>query len=160
MKPFKTKTVIYSSLYTQHVTECDPIDGSPPGSAVPGVLQARTLEWVAISFSKTYSRYLINEWTNTFSYRPSEFGLLITRVYLLKFSYQSLGFSTAHVHPHNWKQNLWSNWNSDLETITEISWSSLLYIDKEIEPRVLKSFPQGCPGTQGQIWEWNLEFDS
>ena len=33
-------------------TLCDPIDGSPPGSPVPGILQARTLEWVAISFSK------------------------------------------------------------------------------------------------------------
>ena len=32
-------------------TLCDPIDGSPTGSPVPGVLQARTLEWVAISFS-------------------------------------------------------------------------------------------------------------
>ena len=32
-------------------TLCDPIDGSPPGSYVPGILQARTLEWVAISFS-------------------------------------------------------------------------------------------------------------
>ena len=32
-------------------TLCDPIDGSPPGSAIPGILQARTLEWVAISFS-------------------------------------------------------------------------------------------------------------
>ena len=32
-------------------TLCDPRDGSPPGSAVPGILQARTLEWVAISFS-------------------------------------------------------------------------------------------------------------
>ena len=31
-------------------TLCDPIDGSPPGSPVPGILQARTLEWVAISF--------------------------------------------------------------------------------------------------------------
>ena len=30
---------------------CDPIDGSPPGSPVPGILQARTLEWAAISFS-------------------------------------------------------------------------------------------------------------
>ena len=29
---------------------CDPIDGSPPGSPIPGILQARTLEWVAISF--------------------------------------------------------------------------------------------------------------
>ena len=33
-------------------TLCDPIDGSPPGSPVPGILQTRTLEWVAISFSK------------------------------------------------------------------------------------------------------------
>ena len=33
-------------------TQCDPIDGSPSGSPVPGILQARTLEWVAISFSK------------------------------------------------------------------------------------------------------------
>ena len=33
------------------LTRCDPIDGSPPGSPVPGILQARTLEWVAISFS-------------------------------------------------------------------------------------------------------------
>ena len=32
-------------------TLCDPIDGSPPGSRVPGILQARTLEWVAISLS-------------------------------------------------------------------------------------------------------------
>ena len=34
-------------------TPCDPIDGSPPGSPVPGILQARTMEWVAIAFSKT-----------------------------------------------------------------------------------------------------------
>ena len=33
------------------LTLCDPIDGSSPGSALPGILQARTLEWVAISFS-------------------------------------------------------------------------------------------------------------
>ena len=32
-------------------TLCDPIDGSPPGSLIPGILQARTLEWVASSFS-------------------------------------------------------------------------------------------------------------
>ena len=35
-------------------TLCDPRDGSPPGSAVPGILQARTLEWVAISFSNAW----------------------------------------------------------------------------------------------------------
>ena len=33
-------------------TLCDPIDESPPGSPIPGILQARTLEWVAISFSR------------------------------------------------------------------------------------------------------------
>ena len=33
------------------LTLCDPIDNSPPGSPVPGILQARTLEWVAVSFS-------------------------------------------------------------------------------------------------------------
>jgi len=33
---------------------CDPIDGSPPGAPVPGILQARTLEWVSISFSSAW----------------------------------------------------------------------------------------------------------
>ena len=56
------------SLYTEHYkhaaaaakslqscpTLCDPIDGSPPGSPVPGILQASTLEWVAISFSNAW----------------------------------------------------------------------------------------------------------
>ena len=40
------------------LTLCNPIDGSPPGSTVPGILQARTLEWVAISFSKFTSNKL------------------------------------------------------------------------------------------------------
>ena len=35
-------------------TLCDPIDGGPPGSPVPGILQARTLEWVAIAFSNAW----------------------------------------------------------------------------------------------------------
>ena len=35
-------------------TLCDPIDGSPPGSPVPGILQARALEWVSISFSNAW----------------------------------------------------------------------------------------------------------
>ena len=37
-------------------TLCNPIDGSPPGSSVPGILQARILEWVAISFSTQTTR--------------------------------------------------------------------------------------------------------
>ena len=56
------------------LTLCDPIDGSPPGSAIPGILQARTLEWVAISFSNAWKwkvkvkslsrvRLLVTPWT-------------------------------------------------------------------------------------------------
>ena len=55
-------------------TLCDPRDGSPPGSLVPGILQARTLEWVAISFSNAWKwkmkvkslscvRLLVTPWT-------------------------------------------------------------------------------------------------
>ena len=40
-----------AKLLQSCLTLGDPIDGSPPGSPVPGILQARTLEWVAISFS-------------------------------------------------------------------------------------------------------------
>ena len=38
-------------------TLCDPIDGSPPGSPIPGILQARTLEWDAIAFSLDKARF-------------------------------------------------------------------------------------------------------
>ena len=63
-------------------TLLDPVDGSPPGSPVPGILQARTLEWVAISFSnagkwkvkgKSLSRVQLSAtpWTATFQAPPS-----------------------------------------------------------------------------------------
>ena len=42
------RKVCYAKSLQSCPTRCDPIDGSPPGSAVPGILQARTLEWVAI----------------------------------------------------------------------------------------------------------------
>ena len=42
---------LYAKLLQSCPTLCGPRDGSPPGSPVPGILQARTLEWVAISFS-------------------------------------------------------------------------------------------------------------
>ena len=42
-------------------TLCDPIDGSPPGSPVPGILQARTLEWVDISFFNAWKWKVKNE---------------------------------------------------------------------------------------------------
>ena len=63
-------------------TLCDPIDGSPPGSAVPGILQARTLEWVAISYSNAWKwkekvkslsrvRLLATPWTAAYQAPPS-----------------------------------------------------------------------------------------
>ena len=64
------------------LTLCDPIDGSPPGSPVPGILQARTLEWVAISFSSAWKwevkvkslsrvRLLATPWTAAHQAPPS-----------------------------------------------------------------------------------------
>ena len=63
-------------------TLCDPIDGSPPGSAVPGILQAKTLEWVAISFSNAWKRKVnvkslsrvqlfMTPWTEAYQAPPS-----------------------------------------------------------------------------------------
>ena len=63
-------------------TLCDPIDGSPPGSLVPGILQARTLEWLAISFSSAWKwkvkvkslsrvRLLASPWTAAYQAPPS-----------------------------------------------------------------------------------------
>ena len=63
-------------------TLCDPIDGNPPGSPVPGILQARTLEWVAIAFSEYLCYCRINwifgiswrrEWQSTPVFLPGEF---------------------------------------------------------------------------------------
>jgi len=63
-------------------TLCNPIDSSPPGSPVPGILQARTLEWVAISFSNAWKwkvkvkslshvRLLATPWTAAYQAPPS-----------------------------------------------------------------------------------------
>ena len=56
-------------------TLCDPIDSSPPGSPVPGILQARTLEWVAISFSKP--KLKLPKLTESTGLPKSKFLLLI-----------------------------------------------------------------------------------
>ena len=49
----KLHTMVWLLLLSPQscLTLCDPRDGSPPGSHVPGILQARSLEWIAISFS-------------------------------------------------------------------------------------------------------------
>ena len=65
------------------LTLCDPIDGSPPGSAVHEVFQARVLEWVAIAFSNDQPRHLIKKQRHYFANKD-------------QFS-QSYGFSSGHV---------------------------------------------------------------
>ena len=55
LPPLSTETAAAAAKSLQSCpTLCDPEDGSPPGSPVPGILQARTLEWVAISFSNAW----------------------------------------------------------------------------------------------------------
>ena len=51
---FRPAAAAAAKLLQSCLTLCNPIDGSPPGSPVPGILQARTLEWVAISFSNAW----------------------------------------------------------------------------------------------------------
>ena len=51
---FKIAAAAAAKLLQSCPTLCNPIDGSPPGPPIPGILQARTLEWVAISFSNAW----------------------------------------------------------------------------------------------------------
>ena len=67
--------VVAAKSLQSYPTPCNPIDGSPPGSPIPGILQARTLEWVAISFSNAW------KWSRSVasnSLRPH--GLQLTRL--------------------------------------------------------------------------------
>ena len=72
----------YAKSLQSCLTLCDPIDDSPPGSPIPGILQARTLEWVAIAFSNAWKwkvkvrslsrvRLLATPWTTVYQAPPS-----------------------------------------------------------------------------------------
>ena len=85
-------------------TLCDPIDGSPSGSPVPGILQARTLEWVAISFSNarkwkvkvkslSHVRPSATPWTTAFQAPPS-----------MRFSRQGYWSGVPLPSPKQWGQ--------------------------------------------------------
>ena len=91
LRPFFQKTYFSLKVISQAAaakslqscpTLCDPIEGSPPGSPIPGILQARTLEWVAISFSNAWKwkvkvkslsrvRLLATPWTAAHQASPS-----------------------------------------------------------------------------------------
>ena len=108
ISPYFWRTAATAKSLQSCPTLYDPIDGSPPGSAIPGILQARTLEWVAISFSnarkwkvkvKSLSRVwlLATPWTAAYQASPSMgfsrhwwANLLVGRV--------SFCFSTLNTH--------------------------------------------------------------
>ena len=106
-------------------TLCDPIDGSPPGSAVPGILQARTLEWVAISFSNAWKwkvkakslsrvRFFATPWTAVHQASPSmgfsrqeywsgvPLPSLILAFYFLLFAYQNILMNLYSSYNGSW----------------------------------------------------------
>ena len=75
-------SLCYAKSLQSCLTLCDPIDGSPPGSPIPGIVQARTLEWVAISFfnawkwkvkgkSLSHVWLLATPWTAAYQAPPS-----------------------------------------------------------------------------------------
>ena len=61
-------------------TLCNPIDSSPPGSSVPGILQARILEWVAISFSRKSKEKIPNNKIEVNNLPDKEFKILMIGV--------------------------------------------------------------------------------
>ena len=92
-----------AKLLQSCLTLCDPIDSSPPGSTVPGILQARTLEWVAISFSNAWKwkvkvkslshvRLLATPWTAAHQDPPS-MGFFQARV----LEWGAIAFSDVYV---------------------------------------------------------------
>ena len=112
-------------------TLCDPIDGSPPGSPVPGILQARTLEWVAISFSSAWKwkvkvkslsrvRLLVTSWTGAYQAPPSmgfsrqEYW---SGVPLPSLSTPDTSFNTYGAPTLSWIQDIiWGLYHQDLLT--------------------------------------------
>ena len=85
VSPLDSKEIKLPSLLSLQscLTLCDPIDGSPPGSPVPGLLQARTLEWVAISLSNAWKWRVKGK-------SPSRVRLLATP------------WTAAHLAPPSW----------------------------------------------------------
>ena len=93
-------------------TLCDPIDGSPPGSPIPGILQARTLEWVAITFS--------NSWKWKVKVKSfSHVGLLVTPWTAADQAPPSMVFSRQEYWSRLPLPSPWNEWLDGLKQVTD-----------------------------------------
>ena len=158
-------------------TLCDPIDGSPPGSSVHGILQARTLEWVAISFSnawkwkmkvKSFSRVCLfaTSWPAAYQ-APPPMGFSRQEYWSglpLPSPWETLLPSLKEGYVLSWTAHLWDiyDWwgggvgSEERETLTVIVLTAALSFsliaqspDKESEDRVMQ-FSDAC-----FPWPWN-----
>ena len=126
-------------------TLCDPIDSSPPGSLIPGILQARTLEWVSISFSdawkwkvkvKSLSRVRLFETSWSAAYQaPLSLG----------FSRQEYWSGLPLPSPPSvniWQENKWSHFTFQLKMPVQfLEWTETLFkmgIMKFLRPPLFK----------------------
>ena len=139
-------------------TLCDPLDGSPPGSPVPGILQARTLEWVAISFSnawkwkvrvKLLSRVQLRDPMDCGPPGSSLHGIFQARV----LEWGAVAFSDHTVGSHSWflpetSPHLWMDSQNHLIIIIK----DLITLKDSLSPSSLK-IPRVL-GAVGQKWEW------
>ena len=143
------------------LTLCDPIDGSPPGSPVPGILQARTLEWAAISFSNAWKwrvrvkslcrvRLLETPWTSAHQAPPS-----------MGFSRQEYWSGVPLPSPHPDKSDLFTK--TVLVTYSDKQQSlSLLYVTRDsLVAQLVKNLPVVWePWVRSLGWEDPLEGNS
>ena len=145
------------------LTLCDPIDSSPPGSTVPGILQARTLEWVAISFSHAW------KWKVK--------GKSLSRVRLF-----ATPWTSAHQAPLSMgfsRQECWSGVPlpspksclilcnpmncsmpsfPDLHHLPEFAQTHTYWVSDVIQPSHPLSFMPNISGDWNRAWEWPLTF--
>ena len=101
---WNTAAATAAKLLQSCPTLCDPIDGSPPGSPVPGILQARTLEWVAISFS---TGILLSHKKVKMPFAATWIWLEIT--ILSEVSQRKTNI--YHLHVESKLQHKWTYWN-------------------------------------------------
>ena len=138
-------SLIYGHIYIYSL--CDPIDDSPPGFPVPGILQARTLEWVATSFSNAWKwkvkmkslshvRLFATPWTAAYQAPPSmgfsrqEYWSGVPLPSLHIYTHTDLPRLTMGLHPKipniNWKYK-WKTYLINL--IFQTSELSLTYLE-------------------------------